>query len=660
MLKVNIRGLVNSLPDRIHVYQPIIEAVVNSIQAIAKQGTDGNITIVLKRNPQQTIDEGIIPGVQGVEIHDNGVGFTGENMESFDTLYSAFKAEEGGRGFGRVTFLKFFQSVRVVSNYRSGADTYRRTFDFTGRSSSTFAENETHELIRDSLPGTVIYLDGLVEKYERHFHVRLETIARNLAEKLLVYFIDEKFPCPKIIVRDELGGEIVLNSFFKEHKEIQQVAESAFTLTKDGKEGNFQVKVFKIYFSRNSSSITLTAHSRAVTSESLAEYIPEFTGDFVDLDSDQNYVIKAYVLGDYLNENVETDRSAFTFPKTAADGDVNLFYPFNRKEVESAAADIIEKHFKEEVASRNERKVKEIQNYVDDEAPWYRTVIKGLDLKQFPHFHEKIALETELHKLSYQRERTAKLRAEQLAANPDVEDFEEQVREITATLTDSAQADLAHYVMHRRTVLQMLKQSLEWDDSGRFSKEEAVHSIVFPMRSDSETVPYDDHNLWILDERLSFSAYVASDIALEPRGMRPDVIVYNQPIAFRDGEEASNPITVFEFKRPQRDEYDDNENPIKQVGEYIKKVRSGILRGPKGRPIAVGKDTPAYGFVVCDLTPKIQGFCTEYSLTASPDNQGFFGYHVGYDMYVEVISFQKLLKDAELRNRIFFHKLGLK
>jgi hypothetical protein len=47
-------------------------------------------------------------------------------------------------------------------------------------------------------------------------------------------------------------------------------------------------------------------------------------------------------------------------------------------------------------------------------------------------------------------------------------------------------------------------------------------------------------------------------------------------------------------------------------------------------------------------------------LISSPDGQGYFGYHPGYQAYMEVIDFNKLVNDAVKRNRILFERLDLK
>jgi hypothetical protein len=42
-----------------------------------------------------------------------------------------------------------------------------------------------------------------------------------------------------------------------------------------------------------------------------------------------------------------------------------------------------------------------------------------------------------------------------------------------------------------------------------------------------------------------------------------------------------------------------------------------------------------------------------------PDNQGWFKWYKNNNLYIEVLSWDKLLNDAELRNKVFFNKLGI-
>ena len=153
------------------------------------------------------------------------------------------------------------------------------------------------------------------------YEKKLQTIARNLVEKLLPYFITQDYECPTITLSEYDGSEsIVLNQFVD--NEISDLIReipldgNKFTLTEHGNNESFIVRVFKIYSPKNQHSrISLVAHKREVLSSSLSKYIPEFVDEFYDKDKNQkNYIIKAYTFGDFLDRNVSLERNSFDIP----------------------------------------------------------------------------------------------------------------------------------------------------------------------------------------------------------------------------------------------------------------------------------------------------------------------------------------------------------
>ena len=38
-------------------------------------------------------------------------------------------------------------------------------------------------------------------------------------------------------------------------------------------------------------------------------------------------------------------------------------------------------------------------------------------------------------------------------------------------------------------------------DNEKFSKEEFIHNLIFPMKCSSDDIDYESHNLWLIDER---------------------------------------------------------------------------------------------------------------------------------------------------------------
>jgi hypothetical protein len=174
---------------------------------------------------------------------------------------------------------------------------------------------------------------------------------------------------------------------------------------------------------------------------------------------------------------------------------------------------------------------------------------------------------------------------------------------------------------------------------------------------------YESHNLWLLDERLVFSQYIASDkIISKAEKKEPDLIIVDEEICvYRNGDNiTTSPLTIFEFKRPKRTNYPDDENPIMQACRYADKIKAGKLEMPEGlEPIKISNETPVYIYIICDLCDKIHEFAKGFSLTLSSDGEGYFGYSGGFRAYIEVMSYRKVIEDAKMRNKIFFKKLGI-
>lgn len=665
MSKINIQGIINNISSKTNIYTSIIEAIVNSIDSIVEGGKPlREVVITLKRETILNLDDAI-PSVVSIEIEDNGVGFNKKNRDSFDTFYSSDKKETGGKGFGRFMFLKYFTDVRIESIYQ-GADKafFCRTFNF-GKQFDIIT-HEVNTPTSEKTPKTKIYLNNIID--EKQLDKGLETISRKLLERLLIFFVDEKFNCPKITIKEADGSNyIILNDYVTQGNEIKLVANKKFNLQSSlsNNTESFDLKIFKIYYGNQRSKISLAAHNREVTETSLQSYIPEFEDDFYDTivkgttTSRKNYVIKAYILGDYLNRSVSLERETFNFDKTKSD----KLFEFSQIEIEREASELAKESFENDVMVRRDRKKAVVNEYVRLEAPWHRSILEDVDFSNLPYNLNNEDIELQLQKIKFKKEQETKKEIADII-NSDEEEFMLKLNAVISKVTENGKNDLAHYVCNRKIILQAFEELLKRRQDGSAELEKQVHEIIFPMGRDSETLIYEDHNLWLLDERLVFSEYIASDRKISKQRDalgEPDLVIFNKKKSFRNGDnEFSNPLTIFEFKRPKRDNYKQEDDPILQVGNYLEDIRAGKYEMPEGlEKIKVNDSTPVYGYIVCDITPKIQQFAKIHQLTLSADEEGYFGFHTGFRMYIEIFSFKKLLKDATLRNKIFFKHLGL-
>lgn len=139
-MKFDIAGRINNmrLPDgRTAILYSVYEAVSNSIHAINDRfGEDraakkGEIAVKI-----ETDDDGEI---SSISVSDNGIGFTDENLESFETSDSRFKYRRGGKGVGRFIWIKMFQTIRVESVVGDGKGRERIRFRFAPEKANSIA-----------------------------------------------------------------------------------------------------------------------------------------------------------------------------------------------------------------------------------------------------------------------------------------------------------------------------------------------------------------------------------------------------------------------------------------------------------------------------------------------------------------------------------------
>jgi hypothetical protein len=89
-------------------------------------------------------------------------------------------------------------------------------------------------------------------------------------------------------------------------------------------------------------------------------------------------------------------------------------------------------------------------------------------------------------------------------------------------------------------------------------------------------------------------------------------------------------------------------------------MRDGNAKTPKGKDISISETTPFYGYVIASASAAVQKWLEEEkNMKPMPDGDGWYYYHDNLNMKIEFITWDKLLRDAKLRHRVFFEKLGI-
>ncbi|QUL81204.1 ATP-binding protein [Brevibacterium sp. SMBL_HHYL_HB1] len=663
-----------SLPKS-HALLPLLEAIVNGIQAIDARpvGSDevGRIEVKVRRDLQEELDLGQTgPGrapmkpIIGFDVSDNGLGFTPENMSSFETLDSDFKSALGCRGVGRLLWLKAFDRVSVRSAYEDEDGKLRgRQFRFS------IAQEVEHAGDAEGFdsPGSVISLDGFKKSFQQNAPKGVDAIAREIFEHCIWYFL-RPGGAPVVTVADE-DETISLADLMDEFVDS---AMTPSTIEVKGRKFDMLNLRLKVTTRNSVPRLHWCAASRVVLEEKLSGKVPGLHGRLVD-GSTGEFVYACYLTSDFLDERVRSDRTAFDIsdriPGQTLVDDLSL------DDIREAVLEEVSNILEGPLSSAREEGKRRVHEFVTKRAPRYRPVLAAIEARGItvdPSAKDQ-ELELQLHQQLQKIESEAFAKGQEIFAEAQADpadDFAERLAGYIATVSDINQSDLAAYVARRRTVLDLLGRLIRADKEGKYSREDAIHSLIVPMRTESNDIAADGSNLWIIDERLAFHDYLASDKTLKSMPVtgsqstkEPDILatrLIDSPVLAAEGQKLPLPsIVVVEIKRPMRKDATEDKNPIQQCLDYVKRIRAGGVTTASGRPIPPTQEPPAFCYIIADLTEKMIERCEISDLRPTHDGLGYFGYNNAAKAYIEVVSFDGLINAATERNRAFFDKLGL-
>ncbi|MFC5431481.1 hypothetical protein ACFPTO_22135 [Paraburkholderia denitrificans] len=389
------------------------------------------------------------------------------------------------------------------------------------------------------------------------------------------------------------------------------------------------------------------------------------------MDDEQSaYTLIVLVTGEYLDEHANQERTKIAFQ---SDEEPELEQTLvSRQALNKGLATTLRSALATDLRVTNDEKIAQIGRFVE-RAPEYRVLTQEkyrplLEQRVQPGLRDEQLDEALLH---IRRDIEDGIRAEErhVAALIETESFEayqERIRGLMEEMNDVGKAKLADYVAHRRTILDLVDQSLKRVQSDqKYPFEKVLHKMIFPMGATSKDIFLDQQNLWLIDERLCFHTLLTSDKKLNQvaglegtSGKEPDIFAffYDTPIGVAEPNNLpGGGVVIIEFKRPGRDNYD--KDPADQIIQRFVEINQGGVKDIDGRPINP-TGIRYTGYLIADLTPTLhRQVAMRYHRTA--DHEGYFYTLPGGNGSIEIISYDKLLQDAKRRNRVLFDKLGL-
>ncbi|AMV35709.1 hypothetical protein VN12_26690 [Pirellula sp. SH-Sr6A] len=663
-------------------FLPLFEAIENAFNAIEERyrltgkESGGLVTITIVREAVQPVlklEETKIspPPIIGFQIKDNGIGFREANWRAFKEVYTTHKLSFGGKGVGRLTYLLAFQEASVESYFAEGDKKYARSFSIeptrSGPTESLLKEVESTDEF------TIVSLNQmrpmLREKCPKNISAVANQIALHFFKRLS---ISGGIRCE---LHDAFDGQIIdLHTFFREEMLLSD-KRSRFTLRNE----EFVVTQTKCKTkAANRHQIMLCANGRVVSTHAVPAGFIQSKAKLDD-GNDQFFYV-ALVESQLLDSNCSNDRTRFLLDEEDDDVNSPSLLESSTPSISSILTEVgklCKKFLRKEVAPLeviHQRRIEELCRSNMNFKPLLKQ--KQKELFELPYDLSDSELEKSVWRIYSQwkyeiRTRFSSMTKSVRDNNNKWMEYRDRYRSTLHELSQMAMHDLAVYVTDRRAVLDFLWDRLKATEDGKFRDEAAIHDIFFPRNTDSNDIAWDESNLWIIDERLLFQQYTASDLNWKKVGLdgvdsndRPDVCssydrVFDDTFAFTEGSQPYSSATLVEFKRPERESYTELENPYAQVVRYINQIRKAGSITKDGHTFRMDKSQPIHAYVVCHLVEKLLEHLNAVDFTESADGQGFVVHLPKLNAIIYFATFEKLIADARKRNRAFFDKLGL-
>lgn len=660
-LKSNLVKRIERLPKPSNVtdaLQPLFEAISNAIHSTQgkykdKVSTEGIVVVTVSTDRKK---ENV-----WATVEDNGFGLDEVNWEAFKTTDTGNKIDIGGKGVGRLLWLDCFESIQIKSTFEDGGALKERRFTFhLGLEEQIKNEKVTNRVGATSTSFWVKFRGLRSNGYAEKFPGRGNYIYQHLTSHFLPTFIGGR--CPKLTVHvgeetrhyPEAIDEIVRKRGEALHLKTEEFGDLNFTPMECDKVASANLK--------GNHFIHFIAHDRTVHSQSIDGKLGlRYFGE----ESDR--VFHSLLTGDYLDQNVNQERTAFNFEDAVIERIVNDVCFSSIEEFLAAPLG--------ELKGEQKAKIKKITET-------YPSVSFGdsdeLQAKVPSGELKEDAIYGHLARERYRRdERQAekirgvlkRLKEGEVA----IDEFTSAIADAGKALEEAEQRSLAEYVVRRKVVLEFIEILLQKvrDDTrdSAYQREDVLHSFICPLKvstigdSGRKVEAAASHDLWIVDERLTFAQYFSSDTEFSSLAKsiesdeRPDVLIFDHVHGLRQTDQPSR-VLLIEFKRPGRTNYSDDENPQLQVERYVRRLQAGNMLDVKGRPIQLDQNTIFYCFIVADIVGKLDDWTFSWQRTADGHSR-IYRPNSGFRGSIELVGWDDLLRDANARNQAFFDKAGI-
>lgn len=672
-MEVPVKNLVETVDLTAEdVLLPMLECVVNSIISLQKSNlptSERKIQIQITRgNLPEKLNFDNVKTISGYKVIDNGIGFNTNNYKSFQTPFSQVNKDFGCKGIGRFTVLAAYKDFIVESNYEENATWHNRKFKF-----STEKELEILEFASSDIQQWRTIVD--IENCTNHIIIEksalsLLQISESIMQHCFIYYLNNSLPRIEIIDLENNQVEVINELFEKVSKEKERDfpmkgEDFKFYITKTLKEGN-----------RKNNYLYYCANNRAVGNPKNIKNINSIFS-YPVLIENEYYFFDIYVVSDFLNKKVFKTRNGFNIPKERENLLFNGDDTITFQDIEEQISTILENEYDTFVKTAKQKNIDTVKTYISHKAPRFNSFLKSPEiLNSIPPNLSEDKLEEHLYRISFNARRSVENNIEKFIKTKEVSEaaISQIINDIKAKTAYDVDS-LADYMMRRKAIINLFDKFLDADENGDYKLEEDVHNLIFPLGLTNNDLEYENHNLWILDERFISYKFIASDKSITSFSQmksrkETDLILidnppmFNNPISFGDKSSGEvNSMVIFEFKRPGDVAHQKNKTDYRwEFSELVEPYFEEFLYQPikknyKGNQIILKETTPKFGYIILDFIPEpLARYNKNKGWKATPFGT-YFKIEAELNLHLEVMTFRQLLEASKQRHNPFFDKL---
>lgn len=356
--------------------------------------------------------------------------------------------------------------------------------------------------------GTAISMRGMGSKYKGGWPHDPAVIAERILAHFLIRFAARS--CPPMILESPSHAPINLHALFQSTV-LSHIEELSFDVLGH----TFFLQAYRHRDGRSRHDMHLCANGREVTTSKLRDLLPELPERLIDADQEP-YTLIVLVTGEYFDDHANQERTKISFQsEDEPDIDETLV---SRQALNRAITEKLRPLLADDLKSTHEEKRSQIEKFVE-QAPEYRALTHPrykelIEQCIQPGLSEEKLDEALLH-VKRNVEDSVRKEVRHVAALFETETFEqyqERFQIVAEQANEIGKAQLAAYIAHRRTILDLVSHSLKkvrTDDKYPFEK--VLHKMIFPMGATSKDVFFEQQNLWVIDERLCYHTLLTSD-----------------------------------------------------------------------------------------------------------------------------------------------------